>query len=221
MKIAIIILAHNAIGYVYKALCSLRRQQLVDYDIILVDNGSSTMNGIVLAAYARLFSVRSFVRSATNRFFSGGMNFGAQQVRPEATHLLLLNSDVEFQHPRALETFCRTHLRGATGLRAINDNPVMIADGFCFLVDRDLFEALGGLDERFPWTRAITKLQAELLRSGYIVQAVREYQSILVHYGGKSGTDWKGVHKKVELAEVSRWFEGLPPVTVVPQLRSS
>jgi GT2 family glycosyltransferase len=112
-------------------------------------------------------------------------------------------------------------LRGATGLRAINDNPVTIADGFCFLVDRDLFEALGGLDERFPWTRAITKFQAELLRSGYIVQAVREYQRILVHYGGKSGTDWKSVHKKVDLAEVSGWFKGLPSVTVVPELRPS
>jgi hypothetical protein len=221
MKIAIIILAHNAVGYVYKALRSLRHQQLVDYDVILVDNGSSMMSGIVLAAYAQIFSVRSFVRSAPNRFFSGGMNFGARQARPEATHLLLLNSDVEFQHPRALETLCLAHLRGATGLRAINDNPITIADGFCFLVDRDLFEALGGLDERFPWTRAITKLQAELLRSGYIVQAVREYQSILVHYGGKSGTDWKSVHKKVDLAEVSGWFKGLPSVTVVPELRPS
>ncbi len=131
----------------------------------------------------------------------------------------LLNSDVKFQHPQALETLCHAHLRGATGLRAINDNPVMIADGFCFLVDRDIFQALGGLDERFPWTRAITKLQADLLRSGYIVQAVREYQGILVHHGGKSGTDWKSVHKKVELAEVSVWFEGLPAVAVVPELR--
>lgn len=218
MNIAIIILAHNAVGHVYKALRSLRRQQTVEHDIVLVDNGSSAINGMALAAYARLFSVRSFARSATNRFFSGGMNFGARQAPPEATHLLLLNSDVEFQHPRALETLCHAHRRGATGLRAINDNPVVIADGFCFLVDRDLFEGLGGLDERFPWTRAITKLQAELLRSGYIVQAVREYQSILFHYGGKSGTDWKSVHKKVELAEVSGWFESLPSVTVVPKL---
>jgi GT2 family glycosyltransferase len=218
MKLAIVILAHNAVGYVFRTLWSLRRQEHVDYDVILVDNGSGLFSRVVLAMYARLFGVRSFVRSATNLFFSADMNFGAREARPDASHLLLLNSDVEFQHPRALKALCRAHVRGATGLCAIDDNPVTIADGFCFLVDRDLFAAQGGLDERFPWTRAITKLQAELLRAGYSVQAVREYRKILVHYGGKSGTAWKRVHKKVDLGEVSKWFEGVPPVTVVPEL---
>lgn len=218
MRIAVVILAHNAVGYVFKALRSLQRQEHVDYDVILVDNGSGPLSRIVLAVYARVFGVQSFVRSDTNRFFSGGMNLGARTASHKTTHLLLLNSDVDFQHPRALAALCRAHVRGATGLRAIDHNPVTIADGFCFLVDRDLFEVQGGLDERFPWTRAITKLQADLLRAGHSVQAVREHRNILVHHGGKSGTAWKRVHQKIDVAEVAGWFEGVPPVTVVPEL---
>ena len=81
-----------------------------------------------------------------------------------------------------------------------------------------LFDSLGGLDEKYPWTRAITKLQADLLRAGCSVQAIRDYQRLLLHFGGKSGEAYKTVHKKVELSEVASWFEGAPPVTVIPEL---
>jgi GT2 family glycosyltransferase len=219
MKLAVVILAHNAVGYVFKALRSLRRQREIDYDIILVDNGSGPFSRVVLYAYGLLFGVRTFVRSGTNLFFSPGMNLGARLARREVSHVLLLNSDVAFQDPRALATICRVHVRGATGLRAIDNHPVTIADGFFFLVDRDLYDSMGGLDEQYPWTRAITKLQAELLRAGHTVQAIRDYERLLLHFGGKSGSAWKTVHKKVELNEVASWFEGVPPVTVIPELR--
>lgn len=218
MKISVVILAHNAVGYVFTTLRSLRQQKGVDYDVILVDNGSGPVSRVVLHAYSILFGIETFVRSSTNRFFSPGMNMGARLANREATHILLLNSDVEFQDARALATVCRAHARGATGLRAIDDHPVTIADGFFFLVDRDLFDSLGGLDEKYPWTRAITKLQADLLRAGFTVRAIRDYQRLLLHFGGKSGTAWKTVHRKVELSEVATWFEGSPPVTVIPEM---
>ena len=215
MKISVVILAHNALGYVFQTLRSLRRQRGVEYDVVLVDNGSGPLGGVVLALFGFLFGVETFVRSRTNRFFSAGMNMGARAAPRAATHLLLLNSDVEFQDERALATIGRVHATGATGLRAIDDHPVTIADGFCFLVDRDLFDSMGELDERFPWTRAITKLQADLLRAGFSVQAIREHRRLLVHFGGKSGTAWKAVHRKGEVAEVAAWFEGVPPVSVI------
>jgi len=218
MKISVVILAHNAVGYVFKTLRSLRQQKGVEYDVVLVDNGSGPFSRVVLYMYAVFFGTQTFVRSSTNRFFSPGMNMGARLANREATHVLLLNSDVEFQDARALATICRIHARGVTGLRAIDNHPVTIADGFFFLVDRDLFDSLGGLDEKYPWTRAITKLQADLLRAGFSVQAIRDYERLLLHFGGKSGTAWKTIHKKVELCEVATWFEGAPPVTVIPEL---
>lgn len=218
MKISVVILAHNAVGYVFTTLRSLGRQQGVDYDVVLVDNGSGPVSRVVLYVYAVIFGIQTFVRSSTNRFFSPGMNMGARLANRDASHILLLNSDVEFQNARALATICHAHVRGATGLRAIDNHPVTIADGFFFLVDRDLFDSLGGLDEKYPWTRAITKLQADLLRAGFSVQAIREHRRLLLHFGGKSGEAWKTVHKKVELSEVATWFEGVPPVTVIPEL---
>jgi GT2 family glycosyltransferase len=218
MRLAVVILAHNAVRYVFKAIRSLRKQRGLGYDLILVDNGSGRLSRFGLFVCSVLFRTNIYVRSRNNRFFAGGMNLGASVANRDVTHLLMLNSDTEFLDPCALEKICRAHLRGATGLRVIEKSPVTIADGFFFLIDRDVFEQFGGLDEQFPWTRAITKLQAQVLRAGLTVQAVRHYDHLLQHFGGKSGDAWKSVHIEVDASEIARWFEGLPPVTVIPEI---
>jgi hypothetical protein len=82
------------------------------------------------------------------------------------------------------------------------------ADGYCLLVDRDLFIAYG-LDENFGWNWAVTKLQAELLKAGHAVRAVQEHDHLLYHFGGKSGEPPRGAKgMRVNRDEVVGWFDG-------------
>jgi hypothetical protein len=81
-------------------------------------------------------------------------------------------------------------------------------DGYCLLVDGDLYVAYG-LDENFEWNWAVTKLQAELLKAGHAVRAVREHDHLLYHFRGKSGEaprSAKGM--RVNRNDVVGWFAG-------------
>jgi GT2 family glycosyltransferase len=182
----------------------LNRQVDIDYEIILVDNDSKRANSILFFLQTLRLASATFVRSPKNLFFSGGMNLGAKCAARESTHLLLLNSDVEFLEPRALKKTAEAHKRGVTGYEFLT-NPDR-CDGFCFLVDRDLYEQLGGLDERFKWWWAITKFQGDIISRGFDVQAIEQYQHLLLHHGGKSGDAWKAVNVSTRPIEADGWF---------------
>lgn len=61
----------------------------IPYEVIVVDNGSTTQNQEKLAAYA---GPHTLIRLTVNRFFGEGNNIGAEQAKGE--YLLFLNNDV-------------------------------------------------------------------------------------------------------------------------------
>jgi hypothetical protein len=92
----------------------------------------------------------------------------------------------------------------------LTTRPVPRADGYCLLGDRELYLEYG-LDEQFEWFWRVTKLQAELLKAGHGVRAVREHDHLLYHFGGKSSG--KGLTRgakgmKVDRKDVAAWFAG-------------
>src|ERR671915_252379 len=102
------------------------------------------------------------------------------------------------------------HEGGATSYGFVKGGPVPRADGYCLLVDRELYLTYG-LDERFEWFWGVTRLQAELLNAGHGVRAVREHDHLLYHFGGKSGDKTvtrraKGM--KGDRNDVAAWFAG-------------
>ena len=75
-----------------------------------------------------------------------------------------------------------------------------------------------GLNESYQWWWAVTHLEARLLTAGHTVQAVRNYDDILVHHGGKSGKAFKKARSgDTSNKLISSWFEG-HHVTVVDRL---
>ncbi len=56
----------------------------------------------------------------------------------------------------------------------------------------------------------MTKLQTDLLRDGYIVQAIRDHGKLLHHFGGRSGDAPYHRAKGMDLDEevVVGWFGG-------------
>jgi GT2 family glycosyltransferase len=207
--ISILMVTHNAPRYVWKSLRGIRkRTQDVEYEVVVVDNDSRLPTRLIVVAARFLGLANRVALLDRNTLFAEGCNIAAAMGPRESTHVLLLNSDTEPKAPNWLSNLLQLHRRGAVAYGFVEKGPVPRADGYCLLVDRDLFMEIG-LDESFQWWWSVTRLQAELLKRGHSVRAVRDHDEWLVHYRGRSGKDWKGARgMKTPAAQIQGWFEG-------------
>jgi len=215
--VSIIVLTHDAPAYCFRTVRSLRLTTGIGYEVVVVDNRSRLPTRVELALLHVVGWIDALCLLPENRLFAAGNNIGSRLASPESTHVVLLNSDVEIRDPEWLAKMLACHRRGATALGFVPTGPVPRADGYCLLVDRDLYLTYE-LDERYEWWWGVTKLQAELLRDGLSVQAVEDHDDLLVHFGGKSGDDWKsatGMDARED--EIRTWF-GERRVTVISAL---
>ena len=216
VKVAIVVLSYNALGYARRMLKSVRRTTGVDFEIVVVDNDSNLPTKLFWAVQRFLGRINRLALLDRNTFFAEGNNIGVALAPRDATHVLLLNTDCEILDPSWLRRMLAVHQEGATGLRYVTSGAWPRADGFCLLVDRERWE--DGLDEEYQWWWSITGLEARLLRQGHSVQAVRDYADVVIHHRGKSGTAFKTAKSGDTSDEViAGWFKGRQ-VTVVERL---
>lgn len=215
-KVAVVVVSYNALDYARKMLASVRATRGVDYEIVVVDNNSTRATKLWWTLQRFRGRINRLALLDRNTFFAEGCNIGVSMAPRDATHILLLNTDCEALSPDWLARLMAAHAGGATGLRYITSGPWPRADGFCLLVDRDAWG--DGLDESFQWWWSVTALEARLLRQGHRVAAVRDYEDVLVHHGGKSGKAFKKARSGDASREtVAGWFEG-HHVTVIDSL---
>lgn len=201
------VVTYNGPRHVARFLRSLRLTQGVDYELVVVDNASRRPTRLLLMAAALGGLIDRLALLDRNTLFSPGVNTALALSDSRSRYVLLVNPDTVVRDPQWMLRMLSAHRRGATGLRHIPGNPWPRADGFCLLVDRDLFR--DGLSEDYHWWWAVTALQADLLRKGHTVQAVEDYDDVLRHVGGGSGSPpltAKGMD--VDLQEVIDWFDG-------------
>lgn len=208
--VSLVVVTHNAFAYIRRLLRSLPRTRGVDYEVVVVDNRSRTLVRAYLVLQALRGRITRLCLLERNTLFAEANNIGVAASSRSARYVLLLNSDTEVRHPDWLARLLELHQGGATAYGFVPGGPVPRADGYCLLVDRDLYLARG-LDEDFEWFWGVTKLQADLLRDGHPVRAVREHDHLLHHFGGGSGGKplvrrAKGM--RVDRAEVVGWFGG-------------
>jgi glycosyltransferase involved in cell wall biosynthesis len=208
--VSLVVVTHNAFRYLRRLLRSLPRTRGVEYELIVVDNRSRTLVRAYLALAALRGRIQRLCLLERNTLFAPANNIGVAATSRSARHVLLLNSDTEVRRSDWLLRLLELHRRGATSYGFVKSGPVPRADGYCMLVDRDLYLS-HGLDEDFEWFWSVTKLQAELLNAGHSVRAVREHDHVLYHFGGKSGgkaatRNAKGM--KVPRQDVLAWFAG-------------
>ena len=153
----------------------------------------------------------------TNTLFAKGNNIASKHCDKESKYILLLNSDIEIRDKYWLKYLQEGHKRGATSYGLCDNYPHIRGDGYCILIDRDLYLKYQ-LDEKFEWWWSVTKLQAQLLNDGYAVTAVKEHELLLHHYGGMSGNAAGNASgMTIEGIDVKRWFES-GEVKVIPKL---
>ena len=207
-EVSIVVVAHDAPRYVLKLFRSLKRTAGARYEVVVVDNRSRLPTRLLLIGLALLGRIQRLCLLDRNTLFAEGNNIGVAAASRRAPLVLLLNSDVEVRDPGWLRRLLDAHERGVTSLGYVDTGPVPRADGYCLLIDRDLFEA-EGLDEGFEWWWGITKLQAHVMRTGHPVRAVADHDDLLLHFGGKSGSGFEGAAGMTTTPDdVRGWFAG-------------
>lgn len=205
--ISIIILVHNAYHYVKHTLETLKNTMGVKYEVIVLDNDSEYHTKSKLVKLHEKKYIDKLVMLNENTLFAKGNNIASKLCHPDSKYILLLNSDVEIRNENWLSELLKVHKKGATTLGICEGKPHTRGDGYCFLIDKELYQHYL-LDENFEWWWSITKLQALLLNDGYNVTVVKEHSNLLYHYGGKSGNDWKNAKgMEIEQEQVSKWFQ--------------
>lgn len=211
--ISIMMVTYNAPRYVARALWTVRRRTRdVDHEVVVVDNDSRWPTRLIVTLARWTGLANRVALLDRNTLFAEGCNIAAAMSPRDSDHVLLLNSDTVVVDDRWLAHLLSLHRPGATAYGFIEDGPVPRADGYCLLVDRDLFLEIG-MDEGFAWWWSATRLQAELLRRGHSVQGVADHDRYLVHIGGRSGKAWKGARgMQTSAEEVRSWFGDRLPV---------
>lgn len=205
--VSILMLTYNAPEYVELSIRSVRERTVgVDYELVVVDNDSRPPTKELVQKLYDQGLIDSLKLMPYNSFFAEGSNIAASLASSQATHYLLLNSDVEVHSVEWMRRLLDHHSRGATAYGLALD-PLRI-DGYCLLIDADLYQS-HPLDEGHQWWWGVTKQQAQLLREGFTVQGWGEHAAYLTHFGGKSGSAFKSARgMDVVREEVEQWFDG-------------
>lgn len=216
--ISILMLTYNAPEFVRHSIETLREHTKgIDYELIVLDNASGERTRRELLKLQKRGMIEKLIFEKNNTFFAKGNNTAAKLCSSESDRILLLNSDVEIRDDNWLRILADHHDRGAISYGVCEGGPHVRADGYCFLIDTDLYLKYG-LDEKFEWWWSVTKLQAQLLRDSYSVKAVKYHNEQLIHYGGMSGTAWrKSKGMSVEGEEIKKWFSARE-VEIIPRL---
>jgi hypothetical protein len=188
------------------------RTKGIDYELVVLDNASEPETRDLVSRLHQEGLVHRLKLLDRNSLFAEGNNLAAKEASPQATHYLLLNSDIEVKDETWLRHLVDIHKRGITSY-GVAEDPSRV-DGYCLLIDADIYRE-HQLDEGHQWWWAVTKMQAQVLNKGHVVQGYAEHERYLHHFGGKSGSAFqnaKGMH--VSKDEVLRWFNGLEPTVL-------
>jgi len=210
--ISILMLTHNAPKYVKLTIDSLVKHTTnINYELCVLDNASKRSTRLLLKLLFKRKKIHKVVFSSYNTLFAAGNNILSSVADKNADYFLLLNSDIEIRDDNWLDNLLKVHKRGITSYGVVESEPFRV-DGYCYLIDADLYRKYLLDDHNFQWFWAITKQQAQILTDGYSVQGFKEHEDRLHHFGGKSGNDFYGAEGMSTPMKVSKeWFKGKKP----------
>ena len=208
-EVSVLMLTHKALRYTRKTLSSLRISKGVNYELVVVDN----LSGILLRHMLLKWHTKNWCDKlcfmSYNSLFAEGNNIAARLAEQDSPYYLLLNSDIEIRDPYWLRRLIDSHERGISSYGLVRGRPIIRADGYCLLIDSDLYRR-HLLDEEYQWWWSVTKLQANVLSEGHTVKGYENHESMLHHFGGKSGKSFKKAKGlQTEEERIIGWFNGL------------
>ena len=253
---SVIIPCWNQLEFTRKCVSALMRQTGPNWELIVIDNGSTDGTGTYLAGVQDTSPVPvTVIANATNRGFPAAINQGLQYARGE--YLVLLNNDVvvtdgwlgqliglasidqqsKIENPKSKIGLVGPMSNYAAPPQLVEDVPyqdmetmkafaqrwrdehrgkwftVPKLSGFCLLMKRAVFDAIGGLDERFGLGFFDDDDLAERARRAGFASAVAH--DLFVHHFGSRTFVGNGVDANRLLDEnaarfAAKWGNSVP-----------
>lgn len=202
---SIIMLVHNAVEYTRNTIETLQGTN-GDWELIVVDNASDKKTRKMLYKMYETKKINKLLMLDKNTLFAQGNNLGSKLCDSKSEKILLLNSDIDIRNKEWLIEMEKRYEKGIFTLGVCENDPHIRVDGYCFMIDKDLYTQYL-LDENYEWWWSITKLQAQVLQAGYPVKGVKQCANLIFHYGGMSGHDFKNAKgMEIEFKQVREWF---------------
>lgn len=193
-RVSIIIVTYNALEYVKICLNSISKASYSNKEIVVVDNNSNEETKNYLRVLKRQSQIDRLYLSKTNTYFSGGNNIGARLSDKNSKYIILLNSDTEIKDPRWIEILLS--LAPEEGIISFGkvDFPVLRPDGWCFMINRNLYLQNGGINEYYKMNWGLTELTARILTKGFPVYSIINPDKYVHHFGKKSSGKKNTIH---------------------------
>lgn len=125
--VSVVIPAYNAAGFIEKTLDSVRAQTYTDYEIIVVDDGSSDETSPVVERYFDRYTMRGQCIKQPNKKIAGARNAGIYAAR--GTFIALLDHDDIWYPEKLRAVMTQFEIHPDVDLICHNEN--IVKDGHC------------------------------------------------------------------------------------------
>ena len=200
-------LTYNAPKYVEHSIKTIKAgTEGVDYELVVYDNHSSAKTVELLKKMKDCGYIDRLVLSDENYYFVGGNNRAVRCSSEDTSYVLLINSDIEIRNSQWLKKMVEIHQRGITACQICNeiDNR---PDGWCLLVDKDIYLNHELDEDKFTWYYSVADFGSRVMRAGYAVQTIKDYDNFIKHFGGMSEAPKALTGLNADYAsEVNTWY---------------
>ena len=234
-RVSIVILSYFKPHIIEKCLRTLAMTDGVEYEVVVVDNGSDAATLEALRGFKEEGLIDTLVENPVNSMFSGGNNIGVAATNPESEYILLLNSDVAFLKPEWLTKVLgwmegtaewkpcvwdfkpsqpRPGPRDIVSVGWSHDATVQPGmarpEGWCFLIRRSHWQ---DMSTDFPWYYGFEEMCGKVIKAGARCGVLFNYAPYLVHREGGSGKAAEEVIN-TRTPDMPGWHGGLDIETI-------
>lgn len=239
LEVSVIILNYNYPHNIARLLPSLQKTSDVNYETVVVDNGSTPDVVNLLESYRDQGIIDTLVLESVNHYYSVGKNIGVRHSDPTSEFILLLDNDTEIFNglwlrrmiewaegvPETLLPYTWSDLavypkdehRGIISIGgSAHDLTIpghIRPDGWCCLIRR---EAWRDMSPDFPMQMADLEMMAGIVRDGYPCGVLHHFQKYIVHHAHGSpivGVDQQVYAQKIAICprqpDPIGWWAGL------------